>query len=154
MSFDEANSVDFTSAPHFDVHTPVSNHPTLWCLECQNKVYRDVRFLNDKGVITRTLRVERRVLTGSIPMMLDIHDLFTRPQLDLLARSRGFYIEKVVREFYASYKETFSASLDRRVDIFFPTIRQFLYGSNNDTIRSTPHHQVLVPVKVVKGGLF
>lgn len=66
----------------------------------------------------------------------------------------GFYSEELVREFYASYIATLSASLDRqsnpskqapltyirvcgrRVDISLHTIRRFLYGADTDANRA------------------
>lgn len=36
------------------------------CIEVQYMVYRDAKLLNDKGFMTRTLTVQRRVLTWSL----------------------------------------------------------------------------------------
>ena len=62
-SFDEANSSDFT------LGALVADQPNQWCVNGQYKVYLEAKFLNDKGVMTLTLTLERRVLTGSLPTM-------------------------------------------------------------------------------------
>ena len=71
-------------------------------------------FLIDKGVMTQTLTLERRVLTGSLPTMPEIYNLFTRHRLDWTARPLGSYSEEMVREFYASYVGTLQSQIDRR----------------------------------------
>ena len=68
--------------------------------------------LNDKGVMTRTLTLEWRVLTGSLPTIPEIHNLFTRHRLEWTARPLGRYSEELVREFYASYIETLRSKID------------------------------------------
>ena len=116
-------------------------------------MYKDAKLLNDEGVMTRTLIVERRVLTGILHTVHDVHALFTRYRLEWMDRSIRCYNEKVVREFYASYVETLWSSLDRRsnpakqapldhlricgrrVDISLPTICRFLYGADTDATR-------------------
>ena len=95
--------------------------------------------------MTRTLTLERRVLTLSLPMMPEIHNPFTRHRLEWTARPLGRYSEELVREFYASYVLTLRSQIDRRaapakqapleqlrvcgvqVDISLPTIHRFLY---------------------------
>ena len=64
--------------------------------------------------MTRNLTLERQVLTGSLPTMADIHNLFTRHRLEWTARSLGRYIEELVQEFYASYVATLRSQIDRR----------------------------------------
>ena len=59
-------------------------------------MYRDAKLLIDKRVMTRILTVEQRVLTGSVHTMPYIHDLFTRHQLEWMARSVGLYSEELV----------------------------------------------------------
>ncbi|TMX01079.1 hypothetical protein EJD97_025233 [Solanum chilense] len=71
--------------------TPVTDQPNQWCVDGQFQVYSDAKFLNDKGVMTRTLTLERRVLRGSLPTMPEIHNLFTRHQLEWTARPLGHY---------------------------------------------------------------
>ena len=46
--------------------------------------------------------------------MPEIHNLFTRPRLEWIARLLGRYSEEVVREFYASYVATLRSQIDRR----------------------------------------
>ena len=120
----------------------------------QYQVYSDAKFINDKRVMTRTLTLEQQVLTGSLSMMPEIHNLFTRHQLELTARPLGRYSEEMVREFYASYVATLRSQIDRRaapakqapleqvrvrgvqVDISLLAIRRFLYGEGVDTNRT------------------
>ena len=64
--------------------------------------------------MTRTLTLERRVLTGSLLMMPKIHNLFTRHRLEWTARPLGLYSEDLVREFYASYVANLRSHIDRR----------------------------------------
>ena len=130
--------------------TPVTDQPNRWCVDGQYQVYSDAKFLNDKEVMTQTLIVERRVLTGSLPTMLEIHNLFTRHRLEWTARSLGRYCKEFVRDFYASYVATLRSQIDRRaapakqapleqvrvrgvqVDISLPAIRWFLYDEGVD----------------------
>ena len=56
--------------------------------------------------MTRTLTWERRVLTGILPTMLEIQNLFTRHRLEWTAPPLGRYSEEMVREFYESYVAT------------------------------------------------
>lgn len=74
----------------------------------------DAKLLNDNGIMNQTLTVEQRVLIGSLHTVYAIHNLFTRHQLNWIARCGGRYIEELVQEFYASYVETLKASLDRK----------------------------------------
>ena len=81
-SSDEANSSDSTSGAPAQVTTPASDQPNQWCVDGQFQVYSDAKFLTDKGAMTRTLTLERRVLTGSLPAIPEIHNLFTRHRLE------------------------------------------------------------------------
>ena len=110
--------------------------------------------MNDKDVMTRTLTLERRVLTGSLTTMLDIHALFTRHCLDLTARALGRDIEELVRDVYASYVATLRSQIYRRdapakqapldhiqvrgkwVDISLLSILRYLYGKDVDATRN------------------
>ena len=110
------------------------------------EVYSDAKFLNDKGVMTRTLTLKQRVLMGSLPTMPEIHNLFTRHRLEWTARPLGRYSEELVREFYPSDVATLRSQIDRQaapakqapleqvrvrgvpVDISLPGIRRFLYA--------------------------
>ena len=84
------------------------------CVDGQFQVYSDAKFLTDKGVMTRTLTLERRVLTGSLPTMPEIHNLFIMHRFEYTARPLGRYSEELVREFYASYVATLRSQIDRR----------------------------------------
>ena len=104
--------------------------------------------------MTRTLTLERRVLTGILQTMPEIHNLFTRHRLEWTPRPLGRYSEELVREFYASYVTTLQSQIDRQaapakqapleqvrvrgvqVDISLPAIRRFLYGENVDANRT------------------
>ena len=74
-SSDEVDNLDSTSGSPFHVPTPATDQPNRWCIDGQFQVYSDAKFLTDKGVMTRTLTLERRVLTGSLPTMPEIHNL-------------------------------------------------------------------------------
>ena len=95
-SSDEADDSDSTSCAPAQVPTPASDQPNRWCVEGQFQVYSDAKFLTDKGVMTRTLTLDRWVLTRSLPSMSEIHNLFTRHHLERTARLLGRYSEEVV----------------------------------------------------------
>ncbi|KAG5599411.1 hypothetical protein H5410_030781 [Solanum commersonii] len=102
--------------------------------------------VNDKQKMARLITEERRVLTGSLHTVPDIHRLFTLHKYDWMAQDPGTYSEEMVREFYASYAATLRGSISKRskplaqdpltstlvrgcpVDISPATIRRFLYG--------------------------
>ncbi|KAG5579551.1 hypothetical protein H5410_050178 [Solanum commersonii] len=102
--------------------------------------------INDKQKMARLITEERRVLTGSLHIVPDIHRLFNLHKCDWMARDPGMYSEEIVREFYASYATTLRGSISKRsmplaqgplsstlvlgcpVDISPATIRRFLYG--------------------------
>ena len=77
-SSDEADSPNPNPGSPTGALTPVTNQPNRWCVNGQYQVYPDANFLNDKGIMTQTLTLERRVLTGSLSAMPEIHNLFTR----------------------------------------------------------------------------
>ena len=77
-SSDEASSSESTPDSLTGALTPVIDQSNRWCVDGQYQVYSDAIFLNDKEVMTWTLTLERRVLTGSLPTMPEIHNLFTR----------------------------------------------------------------------------
>ena len=64
--------------------------------------------------MTRTLTLERRVLTGSLPTMPEIYNIFTRHRLEWTVHLLGRYSEELVREFYASYVATLRLQIDSR----------------------------------------
>ena len=122
--------------------------------------------------MTRTLTLERRVLTGSLPKMPEIHNLFTRHRLEWTARPLGRYSEELVREFYASYVATLRSHIDRwaapakhapleqvrvrgvPVDISLPAIRRFLYGESVDANRTRFTAEFDYRWQIVKDGQF
>ena len=112
-SSEEADSSDSTSGLPAQAPTPATDQFNRWCVNGQFQVYSDAKFLTDKGVMTRTLTSERRVLTGSLPTMPEIHNLFTKHRLKWTARPLGRYSEEMVREFYASYVATLRSQIDR-----------------------------------------
>ena len=105
-SSDEADSSESTSGSPAQAPTPATDQPNLWCVDGQFQVYSDAKFLTDKGVNTRILTLERRVLIGSLPTMPEIHNLFIRHRLEWIARLLGRYSEELVKEFYGSYVAT------------------------------------------------
>ena len=112
-SSDEGDSHDSTPRPPIGVPTPIADQPNRWCVDGKYQVYSDAKLLNDKGVMTRTLTLVRRVLTGSLPTMPDIHNIFTRHHLEWTAHSFGRYSKGLVRVFYA-YVATLRSHIDRR----------------------------------------
>ena len=62
-SSDKADSSESTPGSPTRALTPVVDQPNRWCVYGQYLVYLDAKFLNDKGVMTRTLTLERQVLT-------------------------------------------------------------------------------------------
>ena len=95
-SSDEADSSDSTSGSPAQVPTPSTDQPNRWCVDGQFQVYSDAKFLIDNGLMTRTLTLERRVLTGSLPTMPEIHNLFTRHRLEWTAHPLERYSEEMV----------------------------------------------------------
>ena len=143
-SSDEADSSESTSGSPAHALTPATDQPNRWCVDGQFQVYSDSNFLNDKGVMTRTLTLEWQVLTRSLPTMTEIHNIFTSHRLEWTARPLGRYSEKMVREFYASYVANLRSKIYRwaapakqaplervrvwgvQVDISLHAIRRFL----------------------------
>lgn len=69
--------------------------------------------LNEKGVVTLLVTVERRVLTGSLPTVPEVHGLFNMKKFYWMTQDLGIYSEKIVWEFYASYVVTLLGSIAR-----------------------------------------
>ena len=88
-SSDKDYSSDSTSGAPAQVPTPAFDQRNRWCVDYKCKVYSDAKILTDKGVMTRTVNLEQHVLTGSLPMMPEIHNLFTRHRLEWTARPLG-----------------------------------------------------------------
>ena len=153
-SSDEADSPDSILVSLTGVPAPLADQPNRWCVDGQYQVYSDAKFLNDKGVMTRTLTLDSWVHTGILPTMPDIHNLFTRYRPEWTARFLGRYSEELVQEFYASYVATLRSRIDKRaspakqalhehirvrgiqVDISLQAIRQYLYDEDVDTTRT------------------
>ncbi|KAG5594966.1 hypothetical protein H5410_036198 [Solanum commersonii] len=68
---------------------------------------------NDKEKMARLITEERRVLTGSLHTVPDIHRLFNLHKCDLMDRDPRTYSEDIVREFYASYDATLRGSISK-----------------------------------------
>lgn len=86
-------------------------------------------------------------------MVPAIHDLFTRHQLEWMARSVGSYNKELEQEFYASYVANLRASFDRRSNMsnrhhlpifesvaigwtsLYPPFTVFFYGADTDATR-------------------
>ena len=113
-SFDEADSPVSNLGSPIGALTPVSDQPNRWCVGRNYQVNSTAKFPNDKGIVTRTLTLERWVFTESLPTMPNIHNLFTRHRLEWTTRSLGHYSEELVREFYTSYVATLRSKIDRR----------------------------------------
>ena len=62
---DEATSAEFVLALVADI-------PNQWCVEGNYLIYTYAKIPNHKGVMTWTLTLEQRVLTGSLPTMSTI----------------------------------------------------------------------------------
>uniref|UniRef100_M1DTW5 Integrase core domain containing protein n=1 Tax=Solanum tuberosum TaxID=4113 RepID=M1DTW5_SOLTU len=63
--------------------------------------------------MARLIQEERRVLTGSLHTVPDIHRLFKLHKCDWMARDPGTYSEEIVWEFYASYAATLRGSISK-----------------------------------------
>nr|XP_010327351.2 uncharacterized protein LOC104649583 [Solanum lycopersicum] len=65
----EAYSSESTPSSPTRALTSVSDQPNRWCVDGQYQFYSDAKFLNEKEVMTRTLTLDSRVLTGSLLTM-------------------------------------------------------------------------------------
>lgn len=95
----EACSLESASSHQDDVPAPFQDDPNQWCVDGQYLVYRDTKVLNEKGMMTRLVTVEQRLLTGSLHTVPDVHRLFTHHKLDWMARSLG----RIARILFKSY---------------------------------------------------
>uniref|UniRef100_M1E140 Integrase core domain containing protein n=1 Tax=Solanum tuberosum TaxID=4113 RepID=M1E140_SOLTU len=114
-SSDEATSSEPIPTPRNDDPTPVAGELNRWCVEGQWQIYRDAKMVNDKQKMTQLITEERRVLTGSLHVVPDIHRVFDLHKCDWMARDPGTYSEEIVREFYASYAATLRDSITKRL---------------------------------------
>lgn len=151
-SYDEAESSESTPTPQHEIIALLYDKPNQWYVDGQYQVYRDVKVLNDKGVMTRLVTVERKVLTGSLHTVPNVHGLFTHHRLEWMARSFGKFSEEIVQQFYVSYVTTLRCALGSRskparhdpltsvlvrgfrVDISPITFPRFLYGTPTNTM--------------------
>uniref|UniRef100_M1DGL3 Integrase core domain containing protein n=1 Tax=Solanum tuberosum TaxID=4113 RepID=M1DGL3_SOLTU len=113
-SSDEATSSESIPVPRNDDPTPAAGKPNRWCVEGQWQIYRDAKMINDKQKMARTITEERRVLTGSLHTVPEIHRLFNLHKCDWMARDPGTYSEEIVQEFYALYAATLRGSITKR----------------------------------------
>ena len=117
-------------------------------------MYSKAKLPNDKGFITRTLTLERRVLTGSLPTIPAIHP--SSPGIDWNGRLvmwadtvRSWSEKSTPRMWRLSDPQidrqaspAKHAPLDhirlcgKRVDISLPAIRRYLYDENVDATRT------------------
>lgn len=70
--------------------------------------------LNEREVLTRFVKLERRVLTETLHTIPEVHLLFTLHKLERMARDLGTYNEEIVTKFYASYVDTLRGFIYRR----------------------------------------
>uniref|UniRef100_M1DZA4 Integrase core domain containing protein n=1 Tax=Solanum tuberosum TaxID=4113 RepID=M1DZA4_SOLTU len=145
-SSNEATSSGEVQVPQNNDHAPVAEEHNRWSMEGQRQIYRDAKMLNEKEKMARLITDERKVLTGSLHTIPDIHRLFQHHKCEWMGKELGTYSEKIVREFYASYTATLRGSIQRNanprartplkdtlvrgfsVDISENTIHRFLYG--------------------------
>uniref|UniRef100_M1DX37 Integrase core domain containing protein n=1 Tax=Solanum tuberosum TaxID=4113 RepID=M1DX37_SOLTU len=112
-SSDEATSSESVPGPRNQNPTPVAGEPNRWCVEGQWQIYRDSKMINDKEKMALIVTEERRVLTGSLHTVPDIHQLFNLHKCDWMAREPGTYSEEMVWEFYASYAAILRGSISK-----------------------------------------
>uniref|UniRef100_M1DQL8 Integrase core domain containing protein n=1 Tax=Solanum tuberosum TaxID=4113 RepID=M1DQL8_SOLTU len=72
-SSNKATSSESVPAPRNEDPTPVAGDPNRWCVEGQWQIYRDAKMRYNKGKMARLITEERRVLTGSLHTVPDIH---------------------------------------------------------------------------------
>ncbi|KAG5632583.1 hypothetical protein H5410_004300 [Solanum commersonii] len=121
--------------------------------------------------MARLIIEERRVLTGSLHTIPNIHRLFKFHKYDWMVRGPMTYSEEIVREFYTFYAVTLRGSISKQskptthdpltstmvrgcpVNISHATINHFLYGP------TTGHSWTLNPTEfdyrwdIVRGAL-
>uniref|UniRef100_M1DYT2 Integrase core domain containing protein n=1 Tax=Solanum tuberosum TaxID=4113 RepID=M1DYT2_SOLTU len=117
-SFDEATSSEAVLAPRNNNPTPVAGEPNKWCVEGQWQIYRDTKMLNEKEKMARLITEERRVLTGSLHTVPEIHRLFNLHKWSISKRAKP------------TEQDSLTSTIVRGcpIDISRATISQFLYG--------------------------
>lgn len=71
-----------STIPRDDDPAPIVDETNRWYVEGQYDVYKDAKMLNEMGVITWLVKVERRVLTSSFHMVSEVHMLFNLHKFD------------------------------------------------------------------------
>ncbi|KAG5580963.1 hypothetical protein H5410_051590 [Solanum commersonii] len=102
--------------------------------------------INDKEKMTQIITEECRVLTWSLHTVPNIYHLFNLHKCDWIARDPRTYIEKIVREFYASYAATLHISQ--------ATISHFLYGPTTGHTWSLNTAELNYRCDIVPSGAF
>uniref|UniRef100_M1D841 Integrase core domain containing protein n=1 Tax=Solanum tuberosum TaxID=4113 RepID=M1D841_SOLTU len=143
---DEAASSEKVPMPQNNDPAPVAEELNRLCVEGQWKIYRDAKMLNEKEKLAHLIIEERRVVTGILHTVPDIHRLFQHHKCEWMGKELGTYSEEIVREFYTSYAATLRGSIQRNanpraqtplkktlvrwfsVDISEITIYRFFYG--------------------------
>ncbi|TMW81878.1 hypothetical protein EJD97_007496 [Solanum chilense] len=144
-----------TSGSPAQAPTQATEQPNRWCVDGQFQVYSDAKFLTDKGVMTQTLTLERWVLTGSLPTMREIHNLFTRHRLEWTTRMLGRYNEEIGGLPPAKQAPQEQVCVRGvQVDISLPTIRRFLFGEGVDATRTPLTAEFDYQWQIVKDGQF
>uniref|UniRef100_M1DHS7 Integrase core domain containing protein n=1 Tax=Solanum tuberosum TaxID=4113 RepID=M1DHS7_SOLTU len=93
VSSDEATSSGVVAVPPNTDRHSVAEEPNRWCVEGQWQIYRDASMLNEKRLKTHEITEERKVLTGSLHTIPDIHRLFQKHKFDWMPRNPGTYSE-------------------------------------------------------------
>uniref|UniRef100_M1DBZ8 Integrase core domain containing protein n=1 Tax=Solanum tuberosum TaxID=4113 RepID=M1DBZ8_SOLTU len=141
-SSDEATSSGEVPVPRIYDPDPVAGEPNRWCVEGKCQIYRDARMRNEKEKMAHLITEERRVLTGSLHTILDIHLIFQLHKCDWMARDPGAYSEEIAREFYASYAATLHGSIDKRSK---PTAQDPLTTTMLDSLRDDIDSILIAP---------
>uniref|UniRef100_M1DMJ6 Integrase core domain containing protein n=1 Tax=Solanum tuberosum TaxID=4113 RepID=M1DMJ6_SOLTU len=138
---DEATSSREVPVPRSYDPDPVGGEPNRWCVEGKWQIYRDAKMKNGKEKMARLITEERRVLTGSLHTVPEIHHLFQRHKYEWMAREPGTYSEEIVREFYASYADTLRDSIRKnarpttQAPLTTTLVRKFSVDISETTIR-------------------
>ncbi|KAG5585349.1 hypothetical protein H5410_045783 [Solanum commersonii] len=69
--------------------------------------------INNKEKTARIVTEERRVLTGSLHIVPDIHRLFNLHKCDWMAQDLVTNSKEIVQEFYTSYASTLRGSISK-----------------------------------------
>lgn len=105
-TYNEVQCLQSALSPQHHVLAPIHDKPNQWCVNGNYQIYRDEKILNYKMVMTWLMTVEWRVLTWSLQIVLEVHNLFTHHRILWMACIPKSYSYVVVREFYAISVET------------------------------------------------